>query len=113
MTLDFSRVTLAAPLLTTAEAKVHLHITDNLHDEDVAEKLAAAEEAVLAHLGPAADASWTPATAPRNVKSAILLLTAYKYQNRGDTLGQASTDEAAVWRAIQNDLSNYRDPALA
>ena len=58
------------------------------------QKLATAEEAVLAYLGPAADATWTPATAPVAVKHAILLLTTHYYEHRGDDLGLTNRDEA-------------------
>ena len=114
MTLTFSRVTLAGPLWTTAEVKqIQLRITDAVHDTDVAEKLATAEEAVLAYLGPAADASWTPASAPVAVKHAILLLTVHYYEHRGDDLGVSNRDEAVIWKELRNLLSHYRDPAMA
>jgi Phage gp6-like head-tail connector protein len=113
MTLTFSRVTLAGPLWTTEEAKVHLRIADTAHDSDLEQKLAAAEEAVLAYLGPAGDATWTPVTAPLMVKHAVLLLTAHYYEHRGDDLGLTTRDEAVVWREIRQALSMYRDPALA
>ncbi len=116
MTLDFSRVTLAGPLWTTAEVKaIQLRITDAAHDADVAEKLATAQEAVLAYLGPAADATWTPTTAPMAVKHAILLMTVHYYEHRGDDLGNINlpAGEAIIWKELQNLLANYRDPALA
>ena len=117
MTLDFSRVTLAGPLWTTAEVKaIQLRITDMAHDRDVEEKLATAQEAVLAYLGPAADATWTPATAPMAVKHAILLMTVHYYEHRGDDLGPLGlnrTDEAVIWKELRNLLTMYRDPALA
>jgi len=114
VTLTFSRVTLAGPLWTTAEVKaIQLRITDAAHDTDVEEKLATAQEAVLAYLGPAADATWTPSTAPMAVKHAILLLTVHYYEHRGDDLGQLRPDEAVIWKEIRNLLAMYRDPALA
>jgi Phage gp6-like head-tail connector protein len=115
MTLTFSRVTLAGPLWTTAEVKaIQLRITDAAHDSDVDEKLATAQEAVLAYLGPAADATWTPVTAPVAVKHAILLLTVHYYEHRGDDLGpNARSDEAVIWKELRNLLAFYRDPALA
>jgi hypothetical protein len=115
VTLPFSRVTLAGPLWTTAEVKaIQLRITDAAHDTDVDEKLGTAQEAVLAYLGPAADATWTPATAPMAVKHAILLLTVHYYEHRGDDLGQAArSDEAVIWKELRNLLAQYRDPALA
>jgi Phage gp6-like head-tail connector protein len=114
MTLTFSRVTLAGPLWTTAEVKaLQLRITDAAHDEDVEEKLATAEEAVLAYLGPAGDATWTPETAPKAVKHAILLLTVHYYEHRGDDFGTQRPDEAVIWKELRNLLAMYRDPALA
>lgn len=114
MTLTFSRVTLAGPLWTVAEVKaIQLRITDAAHDEDVEEKLATAEEAVLAYLGPAADATWTPTTAPVAVKHAILLLTVHYYEHRGDDFGNQRPDEAVIWKELRNLLAMYRDPALA
>ncbi len=113
MTLSFSRVTLAAPLHTLEEVKTHLQITDADHDDDVAQKYAAAAEFVLAYLGPAGDAGWTPTTAPQQVKNAMLLLTTHYYEHRGDDLGAARPVEAVIWKELQNALAMYRDPALA
>jgi hypothetical protein len=116
MTLTFSRVTLAGPLWTTAEVKaLQLRITDAAHDADVDEKLATAQEAVLAYLGPAADATWTPVTAPRAVKHAILLLTVHYYEHRGDDFGNINLPmgEAIIWKELRNLLAMYRDPVIA
>jgi len=114
MTLTFSRVTLSGPLWTTAEVKaLQLRITDTDHDSDIDEKLQTAQEAVLAYLGPAADATWTSQTAPLAVKHAILLLTVHYYEHRGDDLGQARPDEAVIWKELRNLLTYYRDPAMA
>jgi hypothetical protein len=114
VTLTYSRVTLPGPLWTVAEVKaLQLRITDAAHDADVDEKLATAQEAVLAYLGPAADATWTPATAPKAVKHAILLLTVHYYEHRGDDLGVLRPDEAVIWKELRNLLAMYRDPALA
>jgi hypothetical protein len=111
MTLTFSRVTLAGPLWTVAEVKqLQLRITDAAHDADVQEKLDAAEEYVLAYLGPAADATWTPTTAPRVVKNAILMMTMYLYEHRGD---DTAPNDADIFRKLQNLLALYRDPAMA
>jgi hypothetical protein len=111
MTLTFSRVTLAGPLWTVAEVKANqLRITDAAHDDDVQEKLDAAEEYVLAYLGLAADATWTPATAPKGVKHAVLMMTVYLYEHRGDDTPQTDAD---IWAVLQKLLGQYRDPALA
>lgn len=110
MTLTFSRVTLAAPLWTVDEAKVHLHITGTDHDADITQKRDAAQEAILAFLGPAGDATWTAATAPQAVKHAIHLLTAQLYDHRGDDDSDSFTK---VWAAIVELLGPYRDPTVA
>ena len=113
MSLTFSRVTLAAPLWTVAEVKAtHLRITDAASDADIQEKLDAAEEWVLAYLGTAGDATWTPATAPKMVKHTILNLTAYLYEHRGDDVGATERD-AAIWQFCARALSHYRDPTVA
>lgn len=113
MTLTFSRVTLAGPLLTLAEAKAQLQITDTVHDAIVAQKLAAAEEQVLAYLAAAGDPTWTPATAPLEVKNAILGLTTHYYEHRGDDFGVGGRDVAVIWRELAEMLKMYRDPTLA
>ena len=116
VTLTYSRVTLAGPLWTMAEVKaIQLRITDAAHDADVDEKLATAQEAVLAYLGPAADATWTPATAPVAVKHAILLLTValLRAPRRRPQRPDERAEDAVIWKELQNLLAMYRDPALA
>jgi len=113
MALDYSRVTLAGPLWTVAEAKaLALNITDAAHDEVVAQKLETAQEQILAYLGPAADETWTPTTAPKAVKNAILLLTVHYYEHRGDDLGPSRPTVAVIWNELREALKSYRDPAM-
>lgn len=111
--LVFSRVVLAGPLWTLDQAKAHLRIADAAHDADIAQKLATAEEAILAYLGPAADAAWTPTTAPLQVKTAVLLLLTHYYEHRGDDFGLGNRDEAVIWTELQKALCMYRDPTVA
>jgi hypothetical protein len=112
VTLTFSRVTLSAPLLTLEDAKRQLGITDSAHDELVAQKLKAAEEGILAYLGTGGDPTWTTATAPEEVKDAILgLLTSY-YEHRGDDFGSSNLAEAVIWRELAHKLRFYRDPTV-
>jgi Phage gp6-like head-tail connector protein len=106
MTLEFSRVTLP-PLWTVDQVKVHLRITGTDHDADIAQKLAASQEAILAYLAVAADPAWTAATAPTAVTHAIHLLTAALYEDRGDG------DQPDVWPKIYALLAAYRDPTVA
>ncbi len=109
-------VTLAGPLWTVAEVKPHLRITGSDHDTDIAQKLDAAQEWVLQYLDTSADPTWTPTTAPKGVKNAILILLTHWYEDRGDEIGRTSQDytpSAAVWRELQNCLALYRPPTLA
>jgi hypothetical protein len=106
VTLEFSRVTLP-PLWTLDQAKLHLRITDTAHDADIAQKLAAAQEAILAYLASAADPTWDATTAPLAVTHAIHLLTAAFYEDRGDG---AIPDP---WPKIYALLAAYRDPTVA
>lgn len=111
MTVTFSRVTLAGPLWTVAEAKaLQLRITDAAHDSDVQEKLDAAQEFVLAFIGAAGDPAWTAATAPKVVKHAILMMAVYLYEHRGD---DPAPNDADIWAVLRNLLGHYRDPTIA
>jgi len=111
MAFTYSRITLE-PLWTVADAKVHLRITTTASDADVAQKLETAQEAVLAYLGPAADVEWTPTTAPKAVRHAIVLLTNYYYEERGDgDLGSRPVPD--VWPILRSLLAMYRDPTVA
>jgi len=113
MSLEFSRVTLAAPLWTVDELKaVQLRITDAAQDADIQEKLDAAEEMILAYLGPAADATWTPTTAPRVVRHAVAMLAVHLYEHRGDDLGPSHPADAIIWRELARLLTFYRDPGM-
>ena len=116
MPLEFSRVTLAGPLWTVAEAKqLQLRITDASHDEDIEQKLGVAQEAILALLGTSADATWTPTTAPLAVKHAIFLLATHYYEHRGDDMDpqqSGGTPDEKVWNAIYELLGRHRDPTL-
>ena len=113
MTLWYSRVELAAPLVTLAEAKVHLRIvdTDTTHDADITPKLAAAEEQILAKLGHAADPSWAAATAPRAVRHAVLILLDAFYERRGGDEGSEELRKAL--ETVDLLLAHYRDPTIA
>jgi len=111
VTQTFSRVTVAAPLVTLAEAKVHLHLTDTDHDADVTEKLAEAQEQILARLGAAGDATWTASTAPRQVRNAIKLLLDAFYERRGGEENAEQLEKALA--AIDQLLGLYRDPVIA
>lgn len=111
MTLEFSRVTIAAPLVSLADAKQHLHLTDTSHDADVTDKRDAAQEFVITKLFTAADATWTEATVPRAVRSAILLMLDALYERRGGDEGNEELRKAI--QAIEDLVALYRDPTVA
>ena len=110
MTLEFSRVVIPVSLVSLTVAKDHLHVTDALHDDDITQKLDAAQDLIVAKLGAAADATWTEATVPRAVRHSILLALDAFYERRG---GDEAND--ALRKALQTIdllLALYRDPAL-
>jgi hypothetical protein len=111
MTLDYSRITLAAPLVTLAEAKTHLRITDTVHDADITQKLDAAQELVLAKQALAVDPTWDAATAPKVVKHSILILLDAFYERRGGDEGAEQLRKAL--ETVDLLLALYRYPALA
>ena len=113
MTLWYSRVQPATPLVTLAEAKVHLRIpsTDTASDADITAKLAAAEEQVFAKLGEAADPSWNATTAPRTVRHAVLILLDAFYERRGGDEG--GEDLRKALEVVDRLLALYRDVSVA
>jgi len=111
MTLSYSRVTPAGPLLTLAEAKTHLRIVDTASDADISAKLAEAEEYIFAKLGAAADPAWTAATAPRMVRNAIKLALDAFYERRGGDEGAELLRKAL--EVVDRALSSYRDVSVA
>jgi Phage gp6-like head-tail connector protein len=116
MPLGFTHVVVAGPLVTMAEIKDQLRVHDTLHDADITAKNEAAQDAILAYLTTGADATWTPATVPKPVKQAILVLTTHLYEHRGDDMNptaSGSTPDRDVWEGIARLLWMYRDPTLA
>jgi hypothetical protein len=103
---------MAASLITLAQAKAHLYITlpdGDPGDADLQLKLDQAEAIIRGRLKTQNDPAWTPTTVPGAITSAILLLLGELHEHRGDD----AKNNADVWRAIDNLLSLYRDPALA
>lgn len=110
MTLTYSRVSLGALVWTVDEVKAHLRISDTAHDDDILQKLETAQEAILAYLGPAGDASWTAETMPKGIKHGILLIVGLYYDaNRGDD----PTHDAKAWSAVRELIGSYRDIGIA
>ena len=100
---------MAAVLVTLAQAKAHLHITATTDDEDIQFKLDQAEAIIRNYLKTQDDPAWTAATVPPPIKSAILLMLARLYEQRGDN----EQNDEALWAAVDRMLARYRDPAIA
>jgi gp6-like head-tail connector protein len=110
MTLEFSHIIITAPLVSLADAKVHLRITDTDHDADVTAKLAEAQDEIVARLFDAADPAWTETTFPRPLRAALLIQLEALY----DRDYNADTDKwEPRMRAVDRIISIWRDPALA
>jgi hypothetical protein len=116
MALEYSHDAVRAvvpPLVTLADAKVHLRVTDSAHDADVSDKLAVAQAWVLAYMGPAGDTTWTSTTAPTPVIHAIKIVLTLLYEHRGDDMDSGTSSAEATWGHIRTLLSGFRDPTLA
>jgi len=113
MALEFSTVRIATPLVPLAEMMEHLGDLDPANELAVTRYSAAAQAVVLAYLTTGADAAWTDATVPDEVRSAIKLYAAHLYEHRGDDMDANGKPDPAVWAAIANLLAFHRDPTLA
>lgn len=100
---------MAAILLTLAQAKGHLRITDSDHDADVQLKLDQAEAIILEYLARPVPETWTSSTVPLPVTAAILLMLARLYEHRGDL----EKEDGDLWLSIERLLVRKRGPALA
>src|SRR4029453_2029884 len=103
------------PLLTLTEAKVHLRITDSLHDGDVQQKLTEAQDIVVDYLAEQVDPLWTETTVPPRVLATIKIWLTHLYEHRGDDMspgGWGATPDAAVWEATRRLLARSRMDAI-
>jgi hypothetical protein len=102
---------ITVPLVSLSVAKQHLRVTDTAHDADITQKVAAAQQLIIARLAEAADATWTEATVPEPLRNAILMLTSALYELRG---GEDSQDNfRKTWQAIDGLIAPYRYTTLA
>jgi hypothetical protein len=100
-----------AEVITLAEAKTHLRITDADHDAEIQTAITDADGVIRAYLNIANVPEWDAVTAPAPVKRSTLLWTAYLYENRGDA---SMDDYEKVWATIRSILAGWgRIPTLA
>lgn len=100
------------PLVTLAQAKLHLRITTadgDPGDADIQLKLDQSTAIVLDYLKTSGDPAWTDITVPMQVTASILLMTARLFEQRGD----AEQNDADLWMSVERLLMRLRDPALA
>lgn len=103
------------PLVTLADAKMHLRITDSAHDTDVQLKLTQAQATILDYLAERVDDTWTEITVPPLVVAGILMYLTHLYEHRGDDMGSTAsggTADADVWEALRRLLARLRDQAV-
>jgi hypothetical protein len=98
-----------ATLVTLAQAKTHLRITDADHDVDIQAKVDQADGIIRNYLKAQNVAAWDETTAPKAVQAAALLMVGHLFEHRGDDMEPDET----LWKAIERLLIRYRDPALA
>lgn len=96
------------PLMTLADAKLHLKIEDSDHDAEIQQKLDQASGIVADYLTTRYDPSWNWVNAPGPVKAAALLVLGDLWVNRGDT-----PTDPELWKSLRSLLARYRDPAYA
>lgn len=101
-------------LVSLQLAKAHLRITTDDGDSDIYAKKQQAEAIVLDKCNTTArvralSASWTEATVPGAVQSAILLTLTHLYENRGNDM----QTQAAVDMALAQIIGPNRDSVVA
>jgi Phage gp6-like head-tail connector protein len=100
-----------AEMITLAEAKTHLRITDDWHDAEVQAVVTDADATIRGYLDTADDLLWDAVTAPPDVKRATLLLVSHFYEHRGDE--DLEENYQKVWATIVTLLRAWRIPTLA
>ncbi|MUV20859.1 phage gp6-like head-tail connector protein [Burkholderia thailandensis] len=93
-------------LITLAQAKAQLRITDTDSDGELASLVSAASDIVVGYLKTVEAAAYTADTVPPRVRTAVLLVLASLYEDR-----EGANDP--IGPAVQSLLMRDRDPALA
>jgi len=98
------------PLVSLADAKAHLHVTDPARDAEVQSKIDQASDAIAKYIDVRFDDTWTETTAPPVVQAAVLELLALMWRDRGDV---DDDSDAKTWRHIEILLKQTRDPVVS
>ncbi|WP_038777166.1 head-tail connector protein [Burkholderia pseudomallei] len=93
-------------LITLAQAKAQLRITDTDSDEELKGLVTASSDIIVGYLKTDAAASYTADTVPPRIRTAVLLVLASLYEDR-----EGANDP--IGPAVQSLLMRDRDPALA
>ncbi|KWO18363.1 hypothetical protein WM27_20960 [Burkholderia ubonensis] len=93
-------------LITLAQAKAQLRITDTDSDTELADLIMAASAIVVGYLKTETAATYTAATVPAHIRTSVLLVLASLYEDR-----EGANDP--IGPAVQSLLMRDRDPALA
>lgn len=96
-------------LVTLAQAKAQLNVTDTDHDAAITDMMTRASATIRDYVKERNDPTWTPITVPPWIAQAVLLLLGNWYEHRGD----AQDNDAKVWEAIVTILRRSSDPAIA
>lgn len=102
-------------LIDMDEAKLQLHITDDLHDDDIALKITQASAICMNYLKLSApltaweiaDTSPIEYDVPADIKFATLLMLSEMYENREASVANI------ISPAVEALLIRHRDPAMA
>jgi hypothetical protein len=101
------------PLITLEQAKWHLRVVSTNEDDDIYRKVEQASDLVLERCNSTSywrgiTTTWDSDTVPRSVQSAILVLLAHLYENRG----QDMKAHAEVWAAVDSLIRMNKDPVI-
>lgn len=101
-------------LITLAQAKLQLYVDDEAHDTDILLKMDQATGIIVGRCNSTAHwravtPTWTDATVPPGVQTAIFLMLTHLYENRGNDM---KTDEL-LWAAVDRFICLNKDQVLA
>lgn len=98
-------------LISLADAKLALHITDPARDAEVTLYLEQASALIFEYIGARADPTWDETSAPATVQAGTMKLLCHLYEHRGD---DAADDHGTkIWAELSETLMRARDPGIA